>query len=390
MQHPHWRLVGPSAAMLAVTVALAVSGCARGAASTGVPPASAGTGPVARAAPAVTEAQARRAFDRYVAVSSQASWPDQASASSVLTGVERAVVGASRASSGVVLQEGSDATGSRAYSSSLSIDLPGGVSYAYRSPAYFIPEQAGYPKFFAAYTTRTIKGLSAADGMSVWAGGVKVPADGPVLMLFSQESASAPWKLASTSRLTAGATMPALARDASGAVPRVALSAPGLLISPRDAGALQAAVVDDGPASAASRVVAAGPLTTGLYQGARSDMGLVVPRGDVYQWTLEGSTLPAFALRTADGGALVFYSMTLNTTVAVPDVINKADPVHPGRPIQVPLALLPLLPPGTSATPREQLQSVETLSFTAVDPPAGHGKLQVVAIGGGLTSASAS
>jgi hypothetical protein len=386
LQHSHWRLVASSAAMLAVTVALTVSGCMRGAVNTSVPSASAGS------APAVTEAQARQAFDRYVAASSQASWPDRASASSILTGVERAVVGASRGSrasiASIAARAGSDPSGSSAYSSSLTIDLAG-VKYAYGSPAFFIPEQAGYPKFFAAYTTRTVKGTFPAGSMSVWVGGVKVPADGPVLMLFSQESAGAPWKLGSTSRLPAGVRMPVLATDARGAVPQVALSAPGLLVSPRDAGALQAAVVDDGPASAASRVVAAGPLTTGLYAGARSDMGLAVPLGDVYQWTLEGSTFPAFALRTADGGALVFYSMTLNTTVAVPDVINKADPIRPGRPIQVPLTLLPLLPPGTSP-PREELQSQETLSFAAVDPPAGGAKLAVVAIGGGLTSASSS
>ncbi|HET6190852.1 MAG TPA: hypothetical protein VFE59_28100, partial [Trebonia sp.] len=96
-----------------------------------------------------------------------------------------------------------------------------------------------------------------------------------------------------------------------------------------------------------------------------------------------------FALRTAAGGALVFYAMTLTTTVAVPDVINKADPVHSGPPIQVPLAVQMLLPPGQHS-PLVQLQSQQTLSFAAVDPAPGNAKIQVIAIGGGLTGASAS
>ena len=143
---------------------------------------------------------------------------------------------------------------------------------------------------------------------------------------------------------------PKLATDSAGYVPTVPLSDAALLAQPDDAGPLQAAVVDDGPASAATRAVAAGQLTTGLYQGARSHAdGMTAPHGDVYQWELDGSSLPEFALRTAAGGALVFYAMTLNTTVAVPDVINKANPVHSGPPIQVPVDLQRLLPAGQPA-----------------------------------------
>jgi hypothetical protein len=150
-------------------------------------------------------------------------------------------------------------------------------------------------------------------------------------------------------------------------------------------------VVDDGPASAASEVVAAGPLTTGLYQAARDHgSGLTAPRGDVYQWELDGASFPEFALRTAAGGALVFYPMTLSTTVAVPDVVNKANPVRSGPPIPVPPAVRALLPAGQAA-PLVQLQSQQSLSFAALDPAAGGtAKIAVIAGGGGLTGASAS
>ena len=152
-------------------------------------------------------------------------------------------------------------------------------------------------------------------------------------------------------------TPPKLATDSAGYVPTVPLSDASLVAQPDDTGPLQAAVVDDGPASAATRAVADGPLTTGMYQGAVNHAGgLTAPHGDVYQWELDGSSLPQFALRTAAGGALVFYAMTLTTTVAVPDVINKADPVHSGPPIQVPVDVQMLLPPGRPA-PLVQLSS---------------------------------
>jgi hypothetical protein len=48
-----------------------------------------------------------------------------------------------------------------------------------------------------------------------------------------------------------------------------------------------------------------------------------------------------------------------------------------------------LLPPGRPA-PLVELSSSQTLSFAAVDPAAGNAKIQVIAVGGGLTSASAS
>jgi hypothetical protein len=209
-------------------------------------------------------------------------------------------------------------------------------------------------------------------------------------MLFEQASAGKPWLLASTSNLAVGEVPPKLATDRAGYIPTVSLSDAALLAPPEDVGPLQAAIVDDGPASAAARAMATGQLTTGLYQGALAHAeGMTAPPGDVYQWELDGSSFPQFALRTAAGGALVFYAMSLNTTVAVPDVINKANPVHSGPPIQVPTGVQMLLPLGRPA-PLVRLSASQTLSFAAVDPAAGNAKIQVIAIGGGLTSASAS
>ena len=339
----------------ALAAAASVAACTSGPASSGAS--------TAAAAPVITAAQASQVFDRYAAAAASAEAPPSASpVLPLVTGVERAV---------------------------LSVE-PGVNRSTYGPPTFYRPAAAGYPRFFVASATRTSRGARPADGETTRIGDVQVPADGPALLLFSQAHRGAPWLLASVSQLPPGVTPPKLASGGAGGIPTVPLADATLLARPDDTGPLQAAVVDDGPSAAATRAVADGQFTTGLYQGARGHAdGLRAPRGDVYQWELQGSSLPEFALRTAAGGALVFYAMTLSTTVAVPDVINQGNPVRSGPPIQVPADLRTLLPPGQPA-PLVQLRSQQLLSFAAVDPAPGPAKIQVIAIGGGLTSAAAS
>jgi hypothetical protein len=374
----------PAAARaLALAAALAVAAPAAACSGSG-----ASTSAPRTASPAITAAQARQVWDQYVAAAAQAAPPHSAPpVLSLVTGVERAVLSAALGGHSVTVS-GSPSAATGAYHSSLSVK-PGLSTYTYGPPTFYLPEAAGYPRFFVVSATRTAKGATPAGAATAELGGARVPLNGPALMLFSQARTGAPWLLASASPLASGVTPPKLAADGAGHVPIVPLSDTALLARPDDVGPLQAAVVDDGPASTATRVVAAGPLTTGMYQGARDHAdGLTAPSGDIYQWELQGVNLPEFALRTAAGGALVFYAMSLNTTVAVPDVINKSNPIHSGPPIPVPAALKMLLPPAQPA-PLIQLSSEQQLSFTAIDPPQGKTKIQVIAIGGGLTNASA-
>lgn len=380
--------LGALAAVLAAV--LATAGCSAGPAGSGVSTASA---PPA-AAPAITAARARQVFNHYVAVAAKATSPRLASpVLSVVTGPERAVFAAALARRTVQVSglapSGRGGTGGP-YRSTLTV-RPGFDAYSYGSPTFYLPEAGGYPRFFVASVTRTLRGAAAGnDGMATTVGGARLPQDGPVLMLFTQSDVDSPWLLASVSQLPVGMTVPSLAKDGSGYIRTAVPSAADLLAPPTSVGALQAAVVDEGPASAAAKAVAPGPLTTGLYADALHRVnGMTVPRGDVYQWELAGASYPEFALRTADGGALVCYAMTLNASVAVPDVVNDANPIRRGPPIQVPLALRMLLPQG-QPTPLVELQSQQTLTFAAIDPPRGPAKVRVIAIGGGLTSASAS
>jgi hypothetical protein len=370
---PRWSrlILGPA---LALAAAAAVAGCTSSPTATPLPginevgPTSAPTSTAA-----LTTAQAVGIFDSYVATTARAARAGSpALALSVLTGVQQSTFTAALKSGSTFANGSPDPNAKGTYG-----------QYRYGPPAVYLPEPAGYPRFFVADVTRTFTGTKPGEGMEGWVAGAEVPVDGPALMVFQQASATAPWLLSSVSQLAAGTALPTLAVDKNGYVPQVPLTATNLLAEPEVAGALQAAVVDGGQASTAVKSVAAGPLTTGMYQGAADHAGgLTPPSGDAYQWNLMGTAYSTFALRTSSGGALVLYAMYLNSQVAVPNVISDGSPVVPGPPIAVPADFTALLPAGKAA-PRETLLTQQLLSFAAVDPPAGPDKVSVIAIGGG-------
>jgi len=263
--------------------------------------------------------------------------------------------------------------------------------YTYGTPTFYRPKLvAGGPQYFVASVLRTpVPGTTAMTQSSQdVTAGVNLPGAGQVLMLFQKPSSSSHWRLASTSQLAPGETVPALATDSHGNVIVESLSAPSstALVRPALAPVLQATVVDDGPASLASQVVASGPLTTGIYDQATSAArGLQAPPGDVHQWLLEGSSYARLALRTSDGGVLVLYSMYLNDTIETKSALDQNDSARSGPPITVPDFVKVLLPP-SRWTPHTRLETQDILSFAAIVPPtASTGqKIRVIAIGGGL------
>ena len=354
------RLLAWAGAALALTAALAAAGCT----ST---PAAGGGAQAGSTTTDMTAAQASQVFAAYVAVAGHAaSTGDATLALSDVTGVQKTAITTQ-------LKAAKSGAGALA-------------SYRYGTPAFYLVRQHGYPRWFVASVRRTLVGGGGTPGGAGW---LSLAPSGQVLMVFQQSSATSPWLLSSTSQLPAGVSVPPLATDSSGYVATVPLDSGGQLARPDTTAPLQAAVVDDGPASPAAKVVAAGNLTTGLYTAARAAQ--TAPPGDIYQWELEGTHYASFALRTADGGALVFYAMYLNSTVQVPAVLNKGV-VKAGPPITVPGYLHFLLAPRPTP-PRVQVEAQQLLSFAAVDPPGGGpaaSKIQVIGIGGGLIYASAS
>jgi hypothetical protein len=355
---------------LTATAVLAAVGCTSGpATSTSSQGTAGGT--------AVTAAEAQSAYQRIVpVVLASGNSADAAAALSSTTDVAHVEV--------------STADLTARY---FNVRLPASGAIQLGTPAFYLPEPAGYPQWFVADASVAydVAPLPAGEKWIGAPGGIQWQnAAGHAVFLFTKASATAAWQLSSLSKLAPGTSLPALAANSSGHVPTVPASDSALLAPPSFAGPLQAGLVDDGPASPSAKVVASGPLTTGIYGNARAGLlGLTAPHGDVLQWELEGSDYRQFALRTADGGALVFYAMYLNTTVQTPASLNQSLPLNPGPVISVTELLAPLLGHGTPA-PRIKLEGQQLLSFAAVDPPANGGKIQVIAIGGDWNYASAS
>jgi hypothetical protein len=271
------------------------------------------------------------------------------------------------------------------------------LAYSYGTPKYYLPQPppTGQPQYFVVSVSRspvpgTTPMVPAAQDI---AADVPLSASGTVLMLFEKLASGGRWQVASISQLAPGESVPTLATDQHGYVILNSMTSLGTqLVSPTVAPPLAATVVDDGPASPAAQVVASGPLTTGLYQMAStSSGGLAAPRGDVYQWLLEGSNYGRLSLQTADGGSLVLYAMYFNRTVQTPSSLNQDIPVRSGPTITVPDYVKSLLTPD-KWTPTYKLQTQDILSFAAIDPPAADktAKIQVIAIGGGIRSAYSS
>jgi hypothetical protein len=329
----------------------------------------------------LTLSDARAAFTSYVATSDLAARTgDRRLAESLLSGAAE------------------DTTSAAFTIARRSHILPPYTRYTYGTPTFYLPEPppAGDPQYFAVSVQRTPAGGTTPMTPSSQdvAAGVRLPAAGRVLLLFEKSAAGGSWQLASTSQLLPGESVPALSTDSHGYVILESFNKPtgSPLVIPALAPPLQASVVDDGPTSPAAQVVASGPPTTGLYkESATSARGIAAPAGDVYQWLLEGSNYGRLALKMANGGVLVFYTMYLNTTVETRSALNQDIPILPGPQITVPGFVRPLLGP-KSLAPQKRLQTQDILTFAAIDPSSTDksAKIRVIAVGGGLHTASAS
>jgi hypothetical protein len=326
---------------LAAVIALAAGGCS----------AAAGSASAAGGAHSLTVAQAEAAYDAYVSVSD--STAASGNAKQGLTAVAYA--------QWAVVQSQYMAL------SAAGTPVP---RYRYGQPDFYVPEQTGSRQWFVVTVRRqAVLGsqLSAATS---------------TLMLFERPKASLAWTVIGTATLNQA--LPGLARDQDGYAVPATDGDSGLLLQPDVLGATQAAVVDEGPANPAAAVLSQGPLTTGLYGSQAAQASSDQAQGLQYQWLLEGSNFPQFELKTADGGALVIYSMYLNTTTQHAD--SSSGKPGAGSPISVPTAFVPLLG-ATNEVGYHEVLTQWTFEYVAVDPPlSAHGaKVDVIGSGGGPT-----
>jgi hypothetical protein len=241
--------------------------------------------------------------------------------------------------------------------------------YRFGPPALYVPQMKSFPFWFVVVAPRT----PARGGPTRTA-----------IMVFSRPTAADSWKLSLSTLLQPGAALPRIALDPNGHASSLATFDHGLLVSPNSVGALQAALADDGPGAQAASVVAAGPATTGVYDQIVSTKRQLTRLGLRYDSTLQGSAFPLYALGTADGSALVLYSLVRSTTILRP---SKGGPQ-----IQIPRGFAPILHAAGRMVIQTELDTGATYQYAAEVPASQHAgkraaQMRVVASDGGPTSA---
>jgi hypothetical protein len=251
------------------------------------------------------------------------------------------------------------------------------ASPSYGKPTLYVPRLTTYPQWFMATAP-------------------EYPAHGrpeTAMMVFDRPEASGGWTVDGIVQLAGNAPALNVAVNKKGYATALATTDGSLEFRPDEVGATHASVVDEGPSSAAATVVAAGPQTTGIYQANAAYAGKIRAGHWIYTWQMEGTSYPFFALGTTDGGAIVFYTMSLNRQT-VPAAKPPAHPKVQPPSIPVPDVYKSLIESGQKPFTNE-FDADSTLQFLAVDPPGAKngsppGKLRIVGNGGSLTYAGGS
>ena len=257
----------------------------RAAAATGSVPPSAGkmaSRPAATAPAAVTMAAARQVLAAYVAGNNAAN---QARSDTMLGRIE--------GGSSYRL----DAGGYRFLTATDPANT-GYQTFSYTATAYYLPRLASYPRWFATYGT--------------WSGTRSAPYHG--FLIFTQAAPGGRWLEVLEPNLTAGlpAARPLVGADGT-ATALPAGSAAGLAAAPGSLPAATAARLD----SAAAPVSVTGLQAT-ADQKDQAYWAVRVPGGGGDTVRHSATPFGVYALRTQDGGALVFYSLTASLTLTAP------------------------------------------------------------------------
>jgi hypothetical protein len=248
---------------------------------------------------------------------------------------------------------------------------------SYGKPTLYVPRLTTYPQWFMATAPEY-----PAHGRP-----------GTVVLVFDRPEATSGWTVDGTVQLAADATALNVAVDKNGYATALATTAGSLEFRPDEVGATHASVADEGPSSPAAKVVAAGPQTTGIYQANAAYAAKIRPGHWIYTWQMEGTSYPFFALRTTDGGAIVFYTMALNRQT-VPAAKPPAHPKVQPPSVPVPDIYKPLIESGQGPF-TDEFDADSVLQFLAADPPTAKngstpGQLRIVGNGGSLTYAGGS
>ncbi|MEU8252268.1 hypothetical protein [Nonomuraea sp. NPDC048916] len=228
--------------------------------------------------------------------------------------------------------------------------------YTWGSPTFYVPR------------------FGAGEG-SPWFTVLVTRDDRPVLLTFAK---SDDWRLSSATRLLSGQKAPPIALDAEGYATVLAPGDRSVTISPQYMGPLHATVAEAGATGVTAGLLAAGPYTTDIAEEITVERDRAKADGFSYDSIFSGNDNPVYALRTADGGALIQYSLSRNTTTTTKTAEDDYIPV----PEDARWAI-------NAHVVRRTLRLTETHQYaTAVPPSSAPAAARVIAHDGTLTRAS--
>ncbi|GIH89792.1 hypothetical protein ACFFMN_12670 [Planobispora siamensis] len=333
-----------------VTAAAVTTACSAGeAAPTGSPAASdTTTVPAAPARPQVTVAEATRALKDILAADAVLGAADPQR----LTDQNQLLKQA---------RDGYLALTQAAFTSAASMkqDTP---LRTWGEPQLLVPRLNQGPAWFAAVVDRRD------------AGGRARPA------LLTVVRAGQGWQISSMSLLDTAP--PEIARDAEGYAAALGADDPGVQISPRLMAPLHATTAEEGRAGFATGLIADGPHTTAHATEIISLREEGKHEGLGYDSIFAAANYPVHALRTADGGALIMYSL-IRTTTWTAKIYHSAED------------LLAKVPEDQREDHRKTLKKevriVETQQYVSTVPPKSSRELaRVIGYVGGITRVTSS
>ncbi|MGC5013264.1 hypothetical protein ACLQ2R_21110 [Streptosporangium sp. DT93] len=232
--------------------------------------------------------------------------------------------------------------------------------FTWGTPRLLVPREQSGPAWFAA----TVECTDASGQVHT-----------AVLTLLRHEGEA--WRLSSTSLLDAGAPAPEVAVDDEGYATALDQQDETVVISPRLMPPLHATSAEEGARGFAADLIEEGPHTTG-----HADEITRLRMKDKYSLCLgydsifAASGYPVHALRTADGGALIVYSLIRTTTRSV-----KIEPC--GSATEVPEELRKMT---TEDFITKEMRLVETQQYVSTVPARSSGRsARVIGHLGGLT-----
>ncbi|WP_062438279.1 hypothetical protein [Herbidospora daliensis] len=221
-------------------------------------------------------------------------------------------------------------------------------------------------------------------GVTPWFAAVAERRHGKVkqtaVMTFMKEGES--WQRGLTTLLNSGAVLPRIAEDAEGYAVSLDARDQSIAISPNLLGPLHATVAEEGPDGFTSDLIEEGPLTKGFFDDIAAQKEIYKTEGYEYiSIFAAAASYPVLAVRTADGGGLLFYTLT-RTSQWIPALPNAV-----GGHLPIPADAKWDL---TATEILKDRRIQETQQFLALVPPrTSRARAEIIAYDGRITQASA-